>query len=585
MMNKELFFSGYIDRIADKFSLQKPFAFEILAIAAILDLSFDEVYDHASTLIKDNSGNINGRNDGGFDGIYLEEDEDENILHVFQIKSSDSVGDNELAKFVNDFRTVFVYGNTLNLPLNEKVSSALQIYQTLVSSGRVVETRLYFVFKGEKAGATKPRIDRHVENTDNLQVFDSQDLYEQIDNLVSERKKRKPVTFSFMAEKSNISLRSDPQALISFSIQNVKAVNFRLPALELCKLLDLEQHTNKRIDTVFSDNIRGFLRYNKTNKNIRATLLGDDAEYFPFLNNGITIIAERVKIPKEMQVGFYPLEVVNPVIVNGLQTTHVIYEIYQQDRNKLEDIYVVVRLYETTESELIDKITEATNTQSPINYRDKISTRLFNEYTKEIFANAGIGYLSKRGETFENKLSISLQKSVHSETVLKFWYATFYEQPGRAKSAKSKVLEELFDATTNKNNKLYSLFNGSKDSPIYRQLLETFWIYEFVVAQRQTQKHESDFVLFADELIAYGIYKLMKKSGGFVKERMGDCYSAVYHAIPKGIELEKEEKAQSKSTYSHNSYFKSFRSHWLLNKELALTHSPSDDSIPDPLLL
>jgi len=149
-MNKELFFRGYIDRIAEKFSLQKPFAFEILAIAAILDLSFDEVHDHASTLVKGS-----GSNDGGFDGIYLEEDEDENTLHVFQIKSSDSVGDNELAKFVNDFRTVFVYGNSLNLPLNEKVSSALQTYQTLVSSGRVVETRLYFIFNGEKAGDKK----------------------------------------------------------------------------------------------------------------------------------------------------------------------------------------------------------------------------------------------------------------------------------------------------------------------------------------------------------------------------------------------------------------------------------------------
>ncbi len=577
-MNKELFFRGYIERIAEKFGLQRPFAFEILAIAAILDLSFDEVHDHASTLVKGS-----GSNDGGFDGIYLEEDEDENTLHVFQIKSSDSVGDNELAKFVNDFRTVFVYGNSLNLPLNEKVSSVLQTYQTLVSSGRVVETRLYFVFNGEKAGNNKPRIDRHVENTDNLQVFDIQDLYEQIDSLVAERKKRKPVTFSFMAEKSNISLRSDPQALISFSIQNVKAVNFRLSALELCKLLDLEQQLNKRIDTVFSDNIRGFLRYNKANKNIRATLLSSDAEYFPFLNNGITIIAERVKIPKEMQVGFYPLEVVNPVIVNGLQTTHVIYDIYQQDSSKLEGVYVVVRLYETTDNELIDKITDATNTQSPINYRDKISTRRFNDYTKEIFANAGIGYLNKRGETFDNQLSISLQKSVHSETVLKFWYATFYEQPGRAKSAKSKVLEELFDATTNKTNKLFPLFNGDKDSPVYPQLLEAFWIYEFVVAQRQTQQHNSDFVLFADELIAYGIYRLMKKSGGFVKERLADCYSAVYNAIPKCIDRQKKMIAQSKLTYAHDRYFKGYKSQFDLNEELTLGYELSDDSLPDPL--
>jgi hypothetical protein len=169
---------------------------------------------------------------------------------------------------------------------------------------------------------------------------------------------------------------------------------------------------------------------------------------------------------------------------------------------------------------------------------------------------------------------------VHSETVLKFWYATFYEQPGRAKSAKSKVLEELFDATTNKNSELYLLFKGDKNSPVYRQLLETFWIYEFVVKQRQTQKHEADFVLFADELMAYGVYKLMKKSGSFAQERLEDCYRAVYNAILKGIAFEKDDKAHSNSTYSHTSYFKSSRSYWYLNQELDLSCWPSDDSIP-----
>jgi hypothetical protein len=574
-MNKELFFSGYIDRIAEKFNLQQSFAFEILAIAAILDLSFDEVHDLVSTI-----ENGSGSHDGGFDGIYLEEDEDENTLHVFQVKSSKTVGDNELSKFVTDYRNLFVHGNTLDLPVNNKVRSVFQAYQELAKSGRVIDVHLYFIFRGEKNKQNEPLLTRHLDNTENLQIFDSNDLYQQIDNLVAERKKRKKITFSFQAEKSNISFRNDPQALISFSIKNVKAVNFRLSTLELCKLLDHEQALNKRIDALFSDNIRDFLRYNKTNKNIRDTLLGNEAEYFPFLNNGITIIAERVKMPNDMQAGFYPLEVVNPVIVNGLQTTHVIYDIYRQSPDKLEGVYVVVRLYETTDNELIDKITEATNTQSPINYRDKISTRRFNDYTKEIFANAGIAYLCKRGEIFYDPLSIKLQKAVHSETVLKFWYATFYEKPGQAKSAKSKVLEELFDATTNKNNPLYPLFNGDKESPVYRQLLETFWIYEFVVKQRQTQKHDADFVLFADELIAYGVYKLMKKSGGFAQERLEDCYSVVYNAIPKGIALEQKEKSQGKSTtYSHTRYFKSFISHWRLNQELALSDVPSDDPI------
>lgn len=566
-MNKDLFLNGYIERIANKFELPEPLAFEILSLAAILDLSFDEIYDSVSTI-----ENKSGSHDGGLDGIYLEEDENENTLHVFQVKTSGSIGENELAKFIDDFNTLFIYGNVVNKPLNSKVSLELQKYQNLAKSGRVVDTKLYFIFKGDKTKQNMPLINRYLDNNPNLQVFDSNDLYDQIDSLASEGKKRKPIDFSFMAEKSNISLRNDPQTLISFSIQNVKAVNFRLSALELCKLLDSEKQLNKRIDTIFSDNIRGFLSYNKTNKNIRSTLLSDDAEYFPFLNNGITIIAERVKIPKEMQAGFYPLEVRNPVIVNGLQTTHVIYDIYHLDKAKLDNVYVLVRLYETTDSELIDKITDATNTQSPINYRDKISNRKFNEYTKAVFANAGIGYLSKRGETFDDTLSISLNKSVHSETVLKFWYASFYGYPEIAKNAKSKVLEELFDATTNKNNKLNELFNGDKNSTIYQQLLDAFWLYDFIMQKRKTMQHESDFVLFADELIAYGIYKLFEKSGLLTldKKQFEMYYKKVYQAITKCIEKEKAAKLKNNQTYAHNSYFKSSKSQFNLNDELGL---------------
>lgn len=575
-MNKELFLNGYIDRIANKFELPEPLAFEILSLAAILDLSFDEIYDKVSTI-----ENKSGSHDGGLDGIYLEEDESENTLHVFQVKSSGFVGENELAKFVNDFNSLFTYGNSIEKPLNTKVASELQKYQNLAKFGRVVDTKLYFVFKGDKTQQNMPLISRYLQDNNNLQVFDSNDLYEQIDSLASEGKKRKIVDFSFMAEKSNIALRNDPQTLISFSIQNVKAVNFRLSALELCKLLDLEKQVNKHIDTIFSDNIRGFLSYNKTNKNIRSTLESDYAEYFPFLNNGITIIAERINIPKMMQAGYYPIEVRNPVIVNGLQTTHVIYEIYQKNKDALEGVHVLVRLYETTDINLIDKITEATNTQSPINYRDKISNRNFNKYTKEIFANSGIGYLSKRGETFDNTFSISLNKSVHSETVLKFWYASFYGYPEIAKNSKSKVLEELFDATTNENNKLNKLFNGDKNSVVYRQLLETFWLYDFIMQKRKIMRHQSDFVLFADELIAYGIYKLFEKSGQskLEKDMFETNYQAIYEAIINCIEKEKETKLKNNQTYAHDSYFKSSKSRFNLNDILGLIEDFSNYSL------
>ena len=69
-MNKSLFIDGFKQRIQDKYQLAEDYAFEILAIAAFLDLSFDEVMANVSTLV-----NGNGSHDVGMDGIYIDEDE------------------------------------------------------------------------------------------------------------------------------------------------------------------------------------------------------------------------------------------------------------------------------------------------------------------------------------------------------------------------------------------------------------------------------------------------------------------------------------------------------------------------------
>ncbi|TSA39440.1 MAG: hypothetical protein D4R63_09030, partial [Methylococcaceae bacterium] len=116
-MNRDLFLDGFIDRIGKRFNLSADFSFEILAIAAVLDLTFDEVMDNVSSL-----ENGNGSHDGGMDGIYI--DEEEAVMHVFQVKSGANLGDNVLAKFINDYRNLFVFGNVTQLPLNTKVSKA-----------------------------------------------------------------------------------------------------------------------------------------------------------------------------------------------------------------------------------------------------------------------------------------------------------------------------------------------------------------------------------------------------------------------------------------------------------------------------
>ncbi len=105
-------------------------------------------------------------------------------------------------------------------------------------------------------------------------------------------------------------------------------------------------------------------------------------------------------------------------------------------------------------------------------------------YVKEVFANVGVAYINKRGESFSNILSRQLKPTIESDTLLRFWYATFYEEPETSKNSVYEVMEAIFDATNDATLPLHKLFNGEKDSPVYHQLIYAYRIYRFV----QTKK-------------------------------------------------------------------------------------------------
>ena len=551
MSNKELFINTYLDKIAEKFNIDRNSAFEIFSMAAMLDKTFDEIF--ADVLIKSSA-------DGGIDGISFDEQDGFYVMEVFQCKNSKGLKQNQLEKLKHDFEEVFLKGNRDKLNTQELMPK-LDEYISITKKGYHIDHHLNFIFNGDiedtKYAANKDLFESYSDPANNFVIFDSNELDKRIDNLIKSDRKRKEIKFTFNAEKSNISPK-EPQALISFSILNVKAVNFRMKALELCELVNLEIKTNGTEDKLFSENIRGFLGYNKTNRKIRETLDNtSESIYFPFLNNGITILCDEMQIPSNQQAGQYIVPVVNPVIVNGLQTTKVIHEIYEKDKTKLDDVYITVRLYETKDPDLVNKITEATNTQTSINFRDKISNKDFQKYLKLLFENKGIAYISKRGEIFTNQLSKDMHESITSEKAIKFWYATYYEKPEIAKNSVSKVLEEVFDAT-NQENPLAQLFDGNKNSPVYLQIYNSYLIMKLVVEKKKNRTNVDDLLEHSDELLSYGIYKyLMKDQLDFSQTNIEEGYEYAVTIVKKNVSDEKNRRDQKGDTYSHSSYFKS----------------------------
>ncbi len=585
MTNKDLFIEGFLNRISQQFpqstdaKYNRNLAFEIFSIAVILDKPFEEVFDNI--IIRNKEGQ-NSKKDGGFDGIWFEDLGEYYVMHVFQCKNTPSLKANEIDKFRNDFREIFVQGNKIGRENIDDLSPWIDEYKQISEQGFIIDARLYFTFNGVIKDPNYGKNEQIYETYNSTEpdkmffrIVDSDEIYNRVSNVTAQ--KRGDVLFTFRPVKSNISTL-DSQGLYTYAIENIRAANFRVPAIEICKLMDEEKKVNGRVELLFEENIRSFLGLKaRANKKMDDTINNrEDAVYFPFLNNGITIICDQLTIPKSTQDDTYLLPVKNPQIVNGLQTTWVLYQNYKKKQELLNNIFVNVRIYETREKELIAKITDATNTQTPINYRDKISNKNFNSITKTVFANEGINYITKRGEPLSARNLALYKSAVESETVLKFWYATFYEEPETAKNSIATVMQRIFDAATIEKHPLENLFDGSNNSPVYRQLLVAHKIYKFV--QEKKQGEQSQLVSYSDELLSYGIYKIVgnNKLADFdSKEVLASAYSKAYRTIENIVYDEIEDHVKTGKQFSYNTYFKKPKCRIDFNKKLGIVEDNS----------
>jgi hypothetical protein len=583
--NQQLFINGYLDRICEQFSVSRDIAFEIFSIAAITDRPFPEVYDDIQVRQKPELGlNLQGK-DGGIDGAVFIERGGYYTLMVFQCKNTPSLKQNQLDKFRHDVDDLFIYG--IPKPNTELLQPKINEYQQLSQDGFIIEIKYYFVYAGtntDPSHAANEQIFKAYHQPDTFEIWDSAAIYNKISQLIKAQAYRQDIKFTFNPQTSNIiTADRQGQGLYTYSVGNVRAANFRIEVHELCLLIEQELATNNTYEFLFADNIRSFLGFKvRPNQRMKETLKDPDtAIYFPLLNNGITIICDRMEIPANLQSGRYILPTHNPVIVNGLQTTRVIYEVLQEYRrqgsDRLQNVFVNVRLYETSDSEIIEKITDATNTQTPISYKDKVSNKDFNVYTKEVFANKGIAYITKRGEVFAGSANKQFKYAIESDTLLRFWYATFYEQPEVAKNSVYEVMEDIFDGTNNEHHPLHQLFNGKKDSPIYQQLVYAHTIYRYVQSQKEIHLSR-EYISHATELIAYGIYRYLEKDLAQVDqgESLAEAYQVALGITDRIVEEQAKLHQQQGKTFSHSGFFRKPKCRFEYNRLAGLF---DDDSI------
>lgn len=192
-------------------------------------------------------------------------------------------------------------------------------------------------------------IERHKKELEKLNIFSSVEFRPcgaaEIQSMY--RNTKNVLTTKFKFEKNIVMFSDDDNESIGYSGV--------LPFSEFKKIIIGDGDTLK---PVFYDNIRDFLGDRIiVNKAIAASLKNNDINIFCMLNNGITIIASKVQMTGSTVI------LTDYQIVNGCQTTHILYEYRMYN---IDNLLIPIKIIGTKDEETKNKITKATNSQTSV---------------------------------------------------------------------------------------------------------------------------------------------------------------------------------------------------------------------------
>ena len=163
---------------------------------------------------------------------------------------------------------------------------------------------------------------------------------------------------------------------------------------------------------MFDKNVRAWQGDNTVNNNIQASLESNPVKQFWWLNNGVTIVAREIS----NQISY--LRLVNPVIVNGLQTTYAIHNYFETHGLDIEtEQTVLVRVIEVSdddESDDRERIIQATNSQTAVSVEqlralDKIQYDIesyFNTLEQPIYYERRHKYYANLGKPTDQTFTV-----------------------------------------------------------------------------------------------------------------------------------------------------------------------------------
>lgn len=238
---------------------------------------------------------------------------------------------------------------------------------------------------------------------------------------------------------------------INYSVEiNGQHININMafiPTLEVAKMM--KEYKNSLLK--FNPRCYVGIRNDSVNSKIHSSISNTKSNEFSLLNNGVTIICSDFQYTeRNARRGIATLQVSNPQIVNGGQTAVTLANILtSEDERIFDNKEVLVKFISLNEDQspdqiaLIEKISEATNNQTPVALSDRKSNDpILTDLQNYLFENHGLLLERKNGEFFD-----AIQNGIvgRSDIIPKdLCLRLCFVMHGRVSEARSFSKEQLF---------------------------------------------------------------------------------------------------------------------------------------------
>lgn len=205
--------------------------------------------------------------------------------------------------------------------------------------------------------------------------------------------------------------------------------------------------------SVFYDNVRDFQGDNAVNHEMSDTI-ATTADRFILYNNGVTIICKKLSnIRNKYTLTDYQ-------IVNGCQTSHVLFNNKDEINGNLQ---IPIKLIETENDEIVNKIIKATNRQTEVTDAQLIALNEFHRKL-EAFYNTFSGvqrlYYERRSKQYSYGNDIEKTRIVSISMQIKAMASMFFDKPHLASRFFGKLMSSV-EGIFNEQHKLLPYYTSA----------------------------------------------------------------------------------------------------------------------------